>query len=172
MSNYRRCYIPGACYFFTAVTYERRPLFQDPANVDLLRQAMRQAKASRPFEVQAMVVLPDHLHSLWRLPEVDADFSIRWRDIKNRVSKAIDTSTNHRREKQVWQRRFWEHIIRDLNDWRRHVDYIHFNPVKHGYVCTAADWPHSSFARRVAEGWYPAEWGREEPAAIRGWSLE
>lgn len=172
MSDYRRCYIPGGCYFFTVVTYQRRPLFRDPANIALLREAMRRVKASHPFEVQAMVVLPDHLHSLWRLPEGDADFSTRWREIKNQVSKGIDTPINHRREKQVWQRRFWEHAIRDLNDWRRHVDYIHFNPVKHGLVSAAADWPHSSFARRVAEGWYPPQWGREEPAELRGWSLE
>jgi putative transposase len=172
MSDYRRCYIPGACYFFTAVTYRRRPLFQDQANVVLLREAMRQVKASRLFEVQAIVVLPDHLHTLWRLPEGDADFSTRWKEIKKQVSKAIDTPINHRREKQVWQRRFWEHVIRDLNDWRRHVDYIHYNPVKHGLVSAAADWPYRSFAQRVADGWYPPGWGREEPAEIRGWSLE
>ena len=172
MSDYRRYYIPGGCYFFTVVTYRRRPLLADAARVALLREALRMVKAARPFEVQAMVVLPDHLHALWRLPDGDADFSSRWRDVKNTVSRSIATPVNRRGEKAVWQRRFWEHAIRDEEDWRRHCDYIHFNPVKHGLARTPGDWPYSSFRAAVTKGWYAPEWGTLEPADIRDWRLE
>ena len=172
MSDYRRCFIPGGCYFFTVVTCRRRPLFRDPHQVDLLRKAMRGVMSKRPFEIQAMVVLPDHLHAVWRLPDGDADFSRRWRDIKHDVSRDIDAPVNHRREKPVWQRRFWEHAIRDEDDWRRHLDYVHFNPVKHGLVSCARDWPFSSFRRSVQRGWYDPAWGCVEPEGISGWSLE
>jgi putative transposase len=168
VSDYRRLYIPGGCYFFTVVTYHRLPVFANPEHVNALREAFRAVKAAHPFEVQAMVVLPDHLHCLWRLPEDDAGFSTRWRDIKNLVSRQIDTSINPRREKAVWQRRFWEHAIRDQDDWARHVDYIHWNPVKHDYVLSPEDWPYSSFALAVRKGWYPAAWGRVEPPDIDG----
>jgi len=143
VSDYRRCFIPGGCYFFTVVTYRRHPLFGDPANVDLLRMAMREVMAKRPFEIQAMVVLPDHLHTVWQLPKAEADFSKRWRDIKHFVSCRIDAPVNRRKEKLVWQRRFWEHAIRNEEDWRRHLEYVHFNPVKHGLASCAADWPYS-----------------------------
>jgi putative transposase len=172
MSDYRRCYLPGGCYFFTVVTYRRRPLFGRPERVELLREAMRDVKRRRPFEIQAMVVLPDHLHAVWQLPEGDADFSRRWRDIKHDVSARIDTPVNRRGEKEVWQRRFWEHAIRNEEDWRRHLDYVHYNPVKHGLVRAAGDWPYSSFRRAVAEGRYPPEWGGIEPGDLRDWVLE
>ena len=113
MSNYRRSFIPGSGYFFTVVTYRRSPLFRNAESVARLRLAMRKVMAKRPFEIQAMVVLPDHLHAVWQLPDDDADFSKRWRDIKYQVSKFIDAPVNQRREKLVWQRRFWEHAIRD-----------------------------------------------------------
>ena len=172
MSDYRRCYVPGGCYFFTVVTFQRRPLLLAPGAVDLLRQAMRQAMAVRPFAIQAMVVLPDHLHALWQLPVGDVDFSSRWRDIKGHFARGIDAPVNRRGEKPVWQRRFWEHAIRDAQDWRRHLDYVHFNPVKHGLATCARDWPYSSFLRGVERGWYDLGWGCREPEEIRGWSLE
>ena len=129
-------------------------------------------KAQRPFDLQAIVILPDHLHCLWRLPEGDADFSTRWRLIKTRFSKSFGKSANQRGEKEIWQRRFWEHQIQDETDWRNHMDYIHFNPVKHGLVQRAADWPFSSFHRAVERGWYPEDWGEVEPDAIADWQLE
>jgi putative transposase len=172
MSNYRRCYVPGGCYFFTVVTHARMPLFKTEEHVNLLRASVRDVMSTHPFEIQAMVVLPDHLHAVWRLPDGDDDFSRRWRDIKHHVSEHIDAPVNHRREKPVWQRRFWEHAIRDEDDWRRHLDYVHFNPVKHGLVACARDWPYSSFRRAVEKGWYAPDWGCEEPEDIMGWELE
>jgi putative transposase len=172
MSDYRRCYFPGGCYFFTVVTSRRPPLFGRPERVELLREAIRDVKRRRPFEIQAMVVLPDHLHAVWQIPGGDADFSRRWRDIKHHVSSRIDAPVNRRGEKEIWQRRFWEHAIRDEDDWRRHIDYIHYNPVKHGLARAAREWPYSSFPRVVAEGWYPPEWGGKEPADLRDSVLE
>jgi putative transposase len=172
LSNYRRCFVPGGCYFFTVVTYRRTPLFQNTGNVALLRSAMREVMARRPFEIHAMVVLPDHLHAVWQLPDDDADFSRRWHDIKHHVSKRIDAPVNHRREKLVWQRRFWEHLVRDEDDWRNHLDYVHYNSVKHGLTRCAADWPYSSFLRCVERGWYEPDWGCSEPERIVGWSRE
>mgnify|MGYP001256858398 FL=1 len=166
MSYYRRAYVAGATYFFTVVTRNRRPIFTDAERVDVLRQAIRQVMASRPFSIEAMVVLPDHLHSLWRLPEGDADFSARWREIKKATSRHIAPATNARRERPVWQRRFWEHLIRDADDWRRHVDYIHYNPVKHGLCSRPGDWPWSSFGKALAQGWYAADWGECEPVGM------
>ncbi|OIO57691.1 MAG: transposase [Alphaproteobacteria bacterium CG_4_10_14_0_2_um_filter_63_37] len=166
MSQYRRVYLPGASYFFTVVTYRRIPWFNTPDSITLFGAALRHVMTTRPFEVEAIVVLPDHLHCLWRLPEGDGDFSGRWREVKKRVSRGIAPHGNARRERRVWQRRFWEHLIRDEEDWRRHVDYIHFNPVKHGLAAHPAQWRWSSFRRAVAKGWYPADWGNAEPAAI------
>jgi len=172
MSEYRRWFVPGGCYFFTVVTHQRTTLFSEDSNINYLRGAIRSVMKTRPFEIDAIVILPDHLHCIWRLPEGDANFSSRWRDIKNLVSRRIDAPRNRRREKVVWQRRFWEHAIRDEQDWRHHMDYVHYNPVKHGYVRAPADWPHGSFAASVKKGWYPPDWGRSEPEEIRGWSME
>ncbi len=166
MSDYRRLRVPGGCYFFTVVTYERRRLFAETHNVDLLREAFAHTKSRRPFSMDAIVILPDHLHCVWRLPEGDTDFSGRWRAIKQFVSRRIDAPRSPRGEKLVWQRRFWEHLIRDEEDWRRHVDYIHFNPVKHGLVHAPEDWPYSSFPRAVENGWYRTGWGRTEPVQV------
>jgi putative transposase len=139
MSDYRRCDIPCGCYFFTVVTHARRPLFKGEDEVDLLRQAMRHVMSTRPFEIQAKVVLPDHLNAVWRLPDGDGDFSRRWRDIKHYVSKRMGNPIHQRCEKLVWQRRFWERAIRDEDDWRRHLDYVHYNPAKHG-LASCAPW--------------------------------
>ena len=168
MTAYRRCRIPGGTYFFTLVTHERRPLLASPESVRLLREALRRVAQDRPFTVAAMVVLPDHLHTVWTLPAGDSDYSTRWQLVKYRFSLAAATdcpvsrSLGRRREKGVWQRRFWEHLIRDEFDLRRHLDYIHFNPVKHGLVSRPADWAFSSFGRFVAQGHYDASWGSGE----------
>ncbi len=170
MPNYRRVYVPGGRYFFTLVTYGRRPLLVTPEQVGLLRDAFRKVRKQRPFDIEAAVVMPDHLHCVCRLPQGDADYSGRWREIKKSFSRALEAPSDARRERRVWQRRFWEHAIRDDDDWRRHVDYVHFNPVKHGYVPRAADWPYSSFRRAVAAGWYPEGWGTSEPEGVSGFS--
>jgi putative transposase len=122
--------------------------------------------------VDAVVVLPDHLHCIWRLPEADADFSTRWRLVKRSFSLHLQTALNGRSEKVVWQRRYWEHLMRDEQDWRRHMDYIHYNPVKHGYALTPTDWPYSSFHRAVACGLYDPGWGAQEPATVTGMDVE
>ena len=163
--EYRRLYRPGSHYFFTAVTEGRRPLLIE--HIQRLREAFRLGVHRYPFEIEAIVVLPDHLHTLWRLPEGDEDFSTRWMVIKRKFSAGltadcVNDSKRRKREKGIWQRRFWEHCIRDENDWRRHVDYIHYNPVKHGYVSVPCEWRYSSFSRAVALGWYDKNWA--EPA--------
>ena len=172
MSNYRRAAQPGATYFFTVVTYHRTSWFDCEENVSVLREAFRRNMEKRPFRMDAVVVLPDHLHCLWQLPQGDSDFSGRWREIKKRVSRQLDSRTNLRNERLVWQKRFWEHLIRDEKDWRNHMDYIHYNPVKHGLVKRPADWPWSSFSKAVARGWYDTDWGMTEPEMIAGMDLE
>lgn len=128
MPNYVRAHIPGGSFFFTVALLERhRTLLTD--HVDLLREAFRSVKALRHFTMEAIVILPDHLHCIWTLPDGDADFSTRWRLIKARFARGIPSG-----ERGIWQRRFWEHALRDQQDFNAHVDYIHFNPVKHGYV--------------------------------------
>ena len=166
MSRDRRVFVPGGTYFFTVVTADRQPWFANSEHVDSLKCAFRRIKMDRPFEIDAIAVLPDHLHTIWRLPEGDSDFSGRWREIKKLASRYIAPCSDAQRERSVWQRRFWEHLIRDDDDWRRHVDYIHFNPVKHGLVTHPGAWPWSSFKRAVERGWYDAGWSAQEPAAI------
>ncbi|HUP93220.1 MAG TPA: transposase [Solimonas sp.] len=178
--RYRRAHAEGACYFFTLVTQRRQPLLTLPVNVARLREAFRREREVRPFVVDAIVVMPDHLHCLWTLPEGDADYSGRWSRIKRYVSAGAVGVPEHartssriaKRESGFWQRRFWEHTIRDEADWRNHMDYIHFNPVKHGLVQSASDWPHSSFARCVARGLYDRGWGDVEPAVISTMNFE
>jgi len=164
MSQYRRARDQGSVFFFTVVLAER------PSNllvdqIDRLRQVYRTIQRHRPFETIAICVLPDHLHALWALPDGDADFSSRWNLIKGGFSRGLDpaqarsASKVAKREKGIWQRRYWEHAIRDDSDFERHVDYIHFNPVKHGHVARVSDWPHSSFHRYVERGLLAADWG-------------
>ncbi len=172
MSHFRRLRLPGGTYFFTVVTHDRMPYFADAEHVGHLRAAFRQVMAARPFRMEAVVILPDHLHCVWQQPEGDDDFSGRWREIKKAASRQIDRSTNARGERPVWQRRFWEHAIRDDADWRGHVDYIHYNPVKHGLVTRPGDWPWSSFARAVEKRWYLPAWGEREPDSIVGMEMD
>ena len=163
MPNYRRLRVPGGTYFFTVNLLDRRSrLLVD--HIGLLREAFRETRRVRPFDVLAIAVLPDHLHCVWRLPAGDADNANRWAQIKSHVSRRLpkDEARSRRRivrrERGLWQRRYWEHLIRDEDDLRRHVDYVHLNPVKHGHAPRACDWPYSSFPRWVARGVYAWEW--------------
>ncbi len=167
MTNYRRAKISGATYFFTVNLADRkRTTLVD--QIELLKRIVREEMNAHPFEVNAMVVLPEHLHAIWTLPMDDADFSGRWRRIKARMSAALppgerrSASRLSKGERGIWQRRFWEHLIRNDLDLQRHVDYVHFNPVKHGHVQQVGDWPHSTFHRYVREGKYPIGWTGEE----------
>ncbi len=177
--EYRRSHQPGGGYFFTLVTHQRQPLLSIPENIDRLRTAFRREKEKYPFTIDAIVILPDHLHTIWRLPDDDRDYSTRWSRIKRYLStgcvgagQAQSESRQNKREKPVWQRRFWEHTLRDENDWQRHMDYIHYNPVKHGHARSPGEWPHSSFKRCVQRGWYPANWGASEPENIQDMDYE
>jgi len=163
MSNYRRVRVPGGTYFFTVNLADRssRLLVE---RVDALRESVRETMRARPFASVAWVVLPNHLHAIWTLPEGDADFATRWMRIKQafceRVPRTerVSVSRRNRNERGIWQRRYWEHSIRDERDLQNHIDYIHFNPVKHGYVARVRDWPHSSFRRFVSEGALTWDW--------------
>jgi putative transposase len=163
MADYRRNFIAGGSFFFTVNLAERR-LRLLTEHIDELRAAVRETRRRHPFSIDAMVVLPDHLHSVWTLPEGDSDFSTRWRLIKSTFSRGLPTheriaeSRAAKGERGIWQRRYWEHTIRDENDFARHVDYIHINPVKHGLVTPVKDWPYSSFHRMVRLGVYPEDW--------------
>jgi putative transposase len=164
MRIYKRARIAGGCYFFTLNLAERHDNDLLVRHIADLREALRQARLDHPFSIDAIVVLPDHLHCLWQLPPGDNDFSTRWRLIKARFSRCIDhgeyvsESRWRKGERGIWQRRYWEHVIRDERDYRHHMDYIHYNPVKHGHVQSVKDWPHSSFHRWVERGAYPIEW--------------
>jgi putative transposase len=159
MSRYIRSNIAGATYFFT-VNLQLRSSRLLTEQIEKLRECVAWAKAQHPFEIDAMVIMPDHLHALWTLPPDDHDFSTRWMLIKQRFSTGLEAPRRRSNgEVTVWQRRFWEHQVRDEDDYARHVDYIHYNPVKHGYVMRAAHWPFSSLHRYVKQGRLPADWG-------------
>ncbi len=167
MPDYRRNLVPGGTYFFTVNLLERRKrLLVD--EVDALREAVRLARAKRPFHIDAWVVLPDHMHAVWTLPPGDGDYSGRWRAIKIAFAKALPATEFRsatrlaRGERGIWQRRFWEHTIRDETDYAAHVDYVHINPVKHGLVSRLADWPYSSFHSFVTQGVYASDWAGGE----------
>jgi putative transposase len=161
--RYRRARVAGASYFFTVnVAARRSGLLVE--YVDTLRAVVREVRSAHPFEIISMVVMPDHLHAVWELPAGDADFATRWTLIKAGFSRRlprderISASRRSKGERGVWQRRYWEHLIRGERDLASHVDYIHFNPVKHGYVEHAIDWPYSSIHRYVADGTLRADW--------------
>lgn len=168
MSRYRRSLAGGATFFFTVNTYRRTRLLTYPNVRAALRDAIERTRSTLPFTIDAWVLLPDHLHAIWTLPEGDAAYGKRWGIIKAQVSRAcmhlIENGTQRRlsrikrRELDFWQRRFWEHQIRDDRDFERHVDYIHYNPVKHGLVNQVVDWPYSTFHRYVIRGIYPRDW--------------
>jgi putative transposase len=166
MPNYRRAFVPGGCWFFTLNLLQRQQtLLVD--HIDVLRNAVAATRRTYPFVIDAMVVLPDHLHAVWTLPPDDADFSVRWRLVKSRFAKSLprqeplSTVRRARGERGIWQRRFWEHLIRDEADYARHIEYCYINPVKHGLVRRVQDWPHSSFHRDVRAGLFPIDWAGE-----------
>ena len=168
MRTYTRARLPGATYFFTVNLANRHgePLLIQ--HVDVLREAFREVKQAHPFEIEAIVNLPDHLHCIWTLPPRDDNFPTRWRMIKAHFSRMlpreerVSASRLRKGERGIWQRRYWEHAIRDEEDLQRHLDYIHYNPVKHGYVGRACDWPYSSFRRYVEQNLYPENWAASE----------
>jgi putative transposase len=174
MPNYRRAFVPGGCWFFTVNLLERRKaLLVD--RIDELRDAVKRTRGRYAFAIDAVVVLPDHIHAVWTLPPGDADFSLRWRLIKTRFARALPNLERRsevrkaRNERGIWQRRFWEHLIRDEADYARHVEYCYINPVKHGLVTKVCDWPHSSFHRDVRAGIVPLDWaGEAEPSGEFG----
>ena len=165
--QYRRTFAPGGAFFFTVVTFERKKILaQEPALL-ILRQAFRSVMIRHPFKIEAAVVLPDHLHMIWRLPKDDGDYPTRWRLIKSYFTRHWEgredipttVSRKNKGERSVWQRRYWEHMIRDEVDWKRHVEYIHYNPVKHGLARSPGEWRYSSFGRFVKLGLYAEDWG-------------
>ena len=163
MTDYRRNFIAGGCYFFTVALADRRSSLLTEY-IDVLRAAFRDTRARHPFTIEAIAVLPDHLHTVWTLPDADADFSTRWRLIKSAFSRAlppverVSASRRAKGERGIWQRRYWERTLRDEADFARHLDYIHLNPVKHGHARRVRDWPNSSFHRLVRLGPYAADW--------------
>lgn len=165
MSDYRRVWHPGGTYFFTVNLHQRHNNDLLTRHIDVLRKAVAKVRQRHAFSIHGWVVLPEHLHCVLELPAEDHDFSDRWRLIKSEFSKAlpkeeaISASRRRHHERGIWQRRYWEHLIRNEDDFRLHMDYLHFNPVKHGWVKQVGDWPHSTFHRLVAAGVYPADWG-------------
>jgi putative transposase len=166
MTGYRRNFVAGGSFFFTVNLADRR-LRLLTENIEALRTAFRDTQLHHPFAIDAIVILPDHLHTVWTLPDGDANFSARWRLIKTSFSRKlavgepISSSRAGKGERGIWQRRYWEHTTRDENDYSRHIEYVHINPVKHGLVKRVSDWPYSSFHRMVREGVFPEDWAGE-----------
>ena len=164
MTNYNRLKIDGAAYFFTLVLNDRIGSNLLITEFNQLKESIKKVKVSYPFKLNAMVVLPDHLHMIMSLPKNDTDYSVRIRLIKTYFSKslnkteAISTSRKSKEERGIWQRRYWEHVIRSETDFINHLNYIHFNPVKHGCCNRALDWPYSTFHNYVEKGLYPKSW--------------
>lgn len=179
MSYYRRANTAGGTYFFTVVTYRRQTILCDESIRTALRNAIKHVQLTHHFTIDAWVLLPDHLHCIWTLPAGDADFSTRWSLIKRKVSlacgdhyKRAEWLTNSRkkhRESTLWQRRFWEHQIRNQDDFNRHLDYIHYNPTKHDLCEQPAQWPYSTLHRYIKEGNYPMDWTTDESFTERGY---
>ena len=183
MPNYRQIHAPGGTYFFTVVTCDRMPILSSEPNIELLKKITRETQRNHPFDQIAYCILPDHIHCIWTLPVSDKDYCTRWMLIKARFSREykpgsdveehISDSRARKRERDVWQRRFWEHAIRNDEDLSKHIDYIHFNPIKHGVVKRLSDWKWSSFHEFIDGGYYDKNWGVEEPIdlqKLRRWS--
>jgi len=175
LPNYRRYFVPGGTYFFTLVTHERRPILTTELGRSCLRSALEHVQQRYPFELFAIVLLPDHLHCVVMLPSDDARYSLRWQRIKETFTESylanggteghVSLSRQKQGERGIWQRRFWEHTIRDEDDLSRCVDYIHWNPAKHGLVSAVRDYEWSSFMRFVSTGDYQIDWGSAGPAS-------
>jgi putative transposase len=177
--RYRRTEAAGASYFFTVVTFRRQPVFTETPVVEMLERAIRRVQERRPFVVEAQVILADHLHALWTLRAEDSDYPTRWRLIKEAFTREYvpaygliwhDDRRHARGERTVWQRRYWEHLIRDDRDFSAHLEYIHLNPVRHGLVSAPRDWPHSTFLKWVANGSYDLTWGSKGPVSLPDWA--
>jgi len=169
MVNYRRSKTPGALYFFT-VTLRNRQSNLLITHINDLRHAMKTVQIQHPYKIEAIAILPDHLHTIWQLPKNDNNYSLRWQRIKGIftrriIKKGMKIAKNHRGEYPIWQRRFWEHTIRNENDFENHVNYIHHNPIKHGLVKKVKDWPYSSLHKYIREGLLPPGWS-EDPVEI------
>ena len=174
MPDYRRWYVAGGTYFFTAVTFNRRPILCGEMARKCLHDAVETIRKNRPIELVAIVLLPDHIHTVWTLPQGDAGYPMRWKRIKEeftltylaRGGNELPPSLSRQRqgERGVWQRRYWEHAVRDEEDLKRCVDYVHWNPKKHGLVANVRDWPWSSFHRYIELGEYTRDWGAEDPS--------
>lgn len=172
--KYRRADTKGASYFFTVNLANRKnTLLVD--NVDVLRESIRLVMQRHPFTIDAMVIMPEHLHAIITLPEGDNEYAKRWSLIKSNFSRQIpktehvSASRASKNERGIWQRRYWEHLIRDDRDFETHVNYIHYNPVKHGYVQQAADWPYSSIHRYIRSGVISVNWGGSDESKPGGW---
>jgi putative transposase len=171
MPDYHRMRGPGGTYFFTVNLLERKSDLLTH-HIDILRKSIKYSRRDRPFHIDAWVVLPDHMHCIWTLPEGDTDYSSRWKAIKIRFAKEIPKTEYRSKvrvnkgERGLWQRRFWEHTIRDERDYEAHMDYVHINPVKHGYVKNVVDWPYSTFHRYVELGVYSKGWASDPEMEI------
>ncbi len=168
MRTYTRAYVEGGKYFFTVNLAQRKDARLLTDHVADLRAAFKTVQQGHPFVIDAVVILPDHLHCIWTMPDGDSDFSTRWYLIKSRFSRAIakteriSSSRQRRGERGIWQRRYWEHVIRDQRDYEQHLDYIHYNPVKHGHAASPKDWPYSSFLKWVESGAYSLDWAASD----------
>lgn len=183
MSDYRRWYVPGGTYFFTVVCYARHPFFHSLTAIQQLGDAMREIRDELPWSTLACVLLPDHLHAVWTLPSGDSDFSTRWQNLKSTFTRTwldsggyevpVTPAQKKKGNRGIWQKRLWEHLVRDEEELDAMVDYIHYNPVKHGYVQRPIDWKWSTFHRFVQVGHYDPQWGAgAEPTHIRNLDYE
>jgi putative transposase len=174
MPDYRRNYVAGGTYFFTVVTHCRRTMLTDQFARKCLHEAIAEIQVSWSFDIVAIVLLPDHFHTVWTLPKDDGDYSVRLRRIKEQFTRRYleqggtewpqSISREVHGQRGVWQKRFWEHTIQDEHDWKRCVDFVHWNPKKHRLVSQIKDWPWSSFHRFVEDGEYEQNWGGQDPA--------
>lgn len=175
MPNYKRSFVNGGTFFFTVTSFNRQKIFTSPAFRTALRKSILETQQQFPFEINAWVLLPDHIHCIWTLPDDDYDYSKRWSMIKRLVTQACKyhlplnnltaPSRLKRNESTIWQRRFWEHTISNNSDYENHLNYIYWNPVKHGHSNSVSEWPYSTFHRDVKNGFYDKKWGdnfREE----------
>lgn len=182
MPDYLRNFIPGGTYFFTVVTYGRYRFIESELARTLLRTAWQAIQSEMPFTNVASVLLPEHFHCLWALPRGDSNFSLRLKKLKDSFTSSwleaggyevpVTPSQKKHGNRGIWQRRFWEHTIRDVDDLENHFDYIHYNPVKHGLVTRPLDWPHSTFHRYVASGHYSQDWGRQSLSHLSDMDFE
>ena len=170
MPNYRRSFHAGGTYFFTVNLSRQDHSDLLTRHIDLFRESVRKVRRKHPFDIHAWVVLPDHLHCVIKLPEEDPDFPRRWQLIKAGFSRALpkeglkSSESKRKGERGIWQRRFWEHLIRDEHDYQAHMDYVHINPVRHGLVPRVIDWPYSTFHRLVEKGVYRRDWAGSDMA--------